>query len=132
MIIKFNGNTHPTLFIISIAILLLSVYFIIAKEIHSTKDGGNWADNKTWIDSIIPEKTDDVIINGKVVVTDIRNCDSLTIMPGTVLEVQEKGKLHTYTIKMVNNDSCSASIINMGHIDMQVRSPCDYRKGMKK
>ena len=93
---QFKGNNLLAFFIISVAILFISISLIIAKEIHSTKDGGNWNDKKTWVGSIIPQKEDDVVLNDTVVVTDIHYCDSLTIMPGQFWKSMKKEASYVY------------------------------------
>ncbi|MFH1052522.1 MAG: hypothetical protein V1779_16510 [bacterium] len=130
--ILFSINHRTNAVVITFLLCVFIYCHTLAKEIHSTKEGGNWDDTTTWLGSVIPEKDDDVILNDTVVVTDIRYCDSLTIMPGALLEVKEKAELHTYTIKMINSDEKLSIIDCIGTITMEVVSPCDVPKNYKK
>jgi len=70
---------------ITMALVLLGTENCFA-QIVSTTQGGNWADTLTWIGHRIPGETDNVIINGPVVVAahpfaDPRKCLNLQVSP---------------------------------------------------
>lgn len=125
---KSNTGNVALFFIVSFIAIINIFSLVLAKEIHSTKEGGNWSQKLTWINEIIPDSADNVIIIGKVILSDIRKCDSMFIMPGALLEVTGTGNLHAYTIKMVNTKDKPAEIDNYGRIDVDVVSPCDIKK----
>ena len=66
------------LFYIFLFFLLISIS-VQAKEMISTKKGGDWHDSKTWVDGIIPQQSDDVVINSNVKVKSSINCKNIKI-----------------------------------------------------
>lgn len=60
--------------------------------IESTTAGGLWYDPKTWIGGVIPNATNDVLINGQVFASvsgaDTSSCRNMTIAPGGILRAE--------------------------------------------
>lgn len=57
-----------------------------ATSITSTTEGGLWTDGSTWIGGIAPTESDNVIIDGPVVVNEDRSCRDLQVNSGATLE----------------------------------------------
>ena len=113
---------------------LLSLIWVCsanAQTIYSTSTGGNWSDTLTWIGYEIPYYTDDVVIDGPVIVNQGGWCNNLTINSGASLKnhvinsqellvygsITNYGSISDYagyvlTIKLSGNISNSGSIDN--------------------
>ncbi len=94
-----------------ITILALFIYSFIsthAQAIHSTTDGGMWADTSTWVGRTVPTGADNVVINGPVYIMGNSNeCNNITINPGKWL-----GALQYYYAQL----TIFGDIVNNGSI----------------
>ncbi|MCF8372074.1 MAG: T9SS type A sorting domain-containing protein [Bacteroidales bacterium] len=113
---------------------LLSLIWVCsanAQTIYSTSSGGNWSDTLTWVGYEIPYYTDDVVIDGPVIVNQGGWCNNLTINSGASLKnhvinsqellvygsITNYGSISDYagyvlTIKLSGNITNSGSIDN--------------------
>ncbi len=92
-------------------IIVSLIFFIVGNSISfgqiiSTTEGGYWRDNTTWIGGIIPGSTDNVVIDGNVILDGYgKECNDITINPGDTL----------YNIsKSSNNLKIHGNVINNG------------------
>ena len=81
-----------------------------ANTIYSTTTGGNWSDASTWVGGVEPSATDDVVINGDVVVNYSQfECNNLIISEGKKLSsVSFNG---SYAELTVHGDLCNKGTI---------------------
>lgn len=67
-------------------LLLLSLLCLLSSlllaDIMSTTAGGNWANSSTWIGGVVPNSSNNVIIQGNVWIDITGECLNLTIQPG--------------------------------------------------
>ena len=96
------------------AFLLVFVTLLSAKDLTTTKEGGNWNDTKTWVDGILPSISDDVVILGKVTVTENTEVQIITLMAGSELIILKDITLKASEIKR----NGEYSIINNGIIEV--------------
>lgn len=109
--------SYTTTLFIGIVFLLFS--FTTFSQIQSTLAGGAWNDPSTWIGGIVPDMSDDVIINGTVGVTSGAACKDVTVVAGTgILENTEGASALEVYGSITNN-----GIIRNGsiHLDLNIR-----------
>ncbi|MFC2130686.1 hypothetical protein ACFLSQ_04570 [Bacteroidota bacterium] len=91
--IKKSKKRKTLAVLIAVVALFLVVSYLFAGEIHSTKEGGDWGDKETWVDGAVPGHEDNVVLEGKVVVSSKEFCDTLTVKIGSLLYIDTKGVL---------------------------------------
>jgi len=99
------------------AIFILSIN-LHSKEIHSTKEGGDWSDKETWVNGTVPNQGDNVVINSTVKVTKNTFCDSLTVELDCKLHISENMKLICSDLVLKKEDKRFGTIVNMGIIEV--------------
>ncbi|MFN3196243.1 MAG: T9SS type A sorting domain-containing protein [Chlorobiota bacterium] len=96
--------------------LIMSSYSLHSAVINSTENGGNWADESTWVGGKVPSAEDDVVINGLVITnggsysTKTYRANKLTIAEGGKILREGEGS-GGYTILEVNGN-----LINNGEL----------------
>ncbi len=98
--------------LIAVVALLLTVTYLFAGDIHSTKEGGDWRDKETWVDGSVPVYEDNVVLEGKVVVSGKEFCDTLTVKIGGFLYVDAKGVLTCTVLIREEKDGKEGGIEN--------------------
>lgn len=67
-------------------IILLACPPLLFAQITSTTVGGNWNETSTWIGGVVPTDTDDVVVDGNVIVNiSTAKCKNLTVNSGDTL-----------------------------------------------
>lgn len=94
----------------------MSSYSLHSAVINSTEEGGNWADESTWVGGKVPGAEDDIVINGLVITnggsysTKTYRANDLTIAEGGKILREGEGS-GGYTILEVNG-----SLMNNGEL----------------
>ncbi len=89
--------------IVVVAIAIISITIANA-QIISTNTGGLWSDPETWIGTIVPNASDDVIINGPVDVTSGAECFNITINSGQTLLSHGGGNINLNVYGNITNN----------------------------
>lgn len=119
------------LILLSFCLVLFGLIELMAKEIKSTKFGGNWKDTKTWVGLTLPKSSDSVIICGNVV-SDNNTCNKMLITESGYLEIskgttvingilENKGKIKVSdkdTLKVYELKNNGIEIKNFGVIEV--------------
>jgi len=110
-------TTQPTFKAITVIVLLTLIFgFITAKEIHSTKEGGNWCESTTWQSGEIPGNNDNVTIIGQVLVNCPAFADTLLVKPNGLLIISETDSLQAHCIILEEENEVKGKIQNKGLI----------------
>jgi hypothetical protein len=72
--------------------------------VHSTTTGGVWSDVSTWVEKMVPTATNDVEINGPVVIAAESPCNNLVIKSGGALQNVGRGDPYGQTPTTINGD----------------------------
>ena len=71
---------------IAIIFLVFASYAIAQTTIYSTTNGGQWENPATWVGGSVPTSSNNVVINGPVIVLNYDNkCSDLTVNQGKTL-----------------------------------------------
>jgi hypothetical protein len=112
---------------IAIIILVASVFLVfnsvLTKEIRSTKEGGNWCEPTTWLSKEIPGESDNVIIDGLVMVNCPAFSDTLKISPEGKLFISPKDSIQCHLIIIDEKDGKKGQIQNLGLISVEEKKP---------
>ncbi len=107
----FNLTCKENVHIMKKFLLLLIVAFFawrsFAATVNSTVSGGNWNATTTWIGGVVPASTDDVILNGPVVVNGFFTCRNLTIQANANMVNHAANTNLTINGNLVNNGTVS-------------------------
>lgn len=72
--------------VICLTAMLLVGSSLMAEEFISTEKGGLWENPSTWVNNKVPQKNDDVQINGNVIVNSQIECKNINIQENKKLE----------------------------------------------
>lgn len=111
---KSNSRRTASFIFISLAAFLFITGNVFGKEIHSTKEGGNWDDTKTWVNGEIPGKGDNAFIEGKVVAKKDTCCDSIWVELDCRLEILVGVTVTCRSITFNKENGREGSIMNSG------------------
>lgn len=85
--------------------------------ITSTTTGGNWSEDSTWVGGVVPTASDNVIIDGDVVVDQNSECVDLTVNSGNILR-SGTGFYQNLTVNGVLSNA--GTIQNNGDTDLNI------------
>ncbi|MFH1052669.1 MAG: hypothetical protein V1779_17245 [bacterium] len=113
---KYQQNKSICVAVLSLTFMFVLINYVFAKDIHSTKEGGEWCKNSTWISGEIPGSNDNVTINGKVFVNCPAFADSMHINFDGLLIINETDSLQCHLIMLEEEGDKKGTIQNNGII----------------
>lgn len=104
-------------------ILMVTPLLILSQTITSTTNGGHWNNASTWIGGVVPNKNNDVVINGLVVISN-QECNNLTVNANGVIEDEPSagrtlviyGNLTNHGTIRIGNGNSGVTLDIRGHL----------------